>query len=409
MTSRAPECFSNTHTDTDVLVVGAGPVGLLLANLLARRGIATLVVDKRSSPPSQSMAIGVTPPSLEILRGIGLDKDLEQAGVTVRVAEVHECGDSLGRLAFDTMPCDHRYILSIPQSKTVELLRRAAEQQAGIRLYDGVEFLGYRTEGDTVIAQLREIDTGVSIEMRSHYLVGCDGSRSMVRRAAGIGTREKAYRQRWVMGDFEDHSGLGDEAHLYFTPHASVESFPLPGGTRRWIVLMPPDGGAVSPESYLIESVLNLAGHNLSGSDRSFLSCFGAKRMVVDSYGKGRVALCGDAAHVMSSIGGQGMNTGFADADALADVLARQVSNPDPAPELWAAYDRARRRAWRIAATRAERSMALGTARGRIASTVRRLIIRDLLFSRWMLRRLPPHFAMLTIPRTRLAVARGEA
>jgi 2-polyprenyl-6-methoxyphenol hydroxylase-like FAD-dependent oxidoreductase len=199
------------------------------------------------------------------------------------------------------------------------------------------------------------------------------------------------------MGDFEDRSGLGTEAHLFFTPQASVESFPLPGGLRRWIVLANERGTTPSAE-YLVRSVHRLTGHDLSGLPISFLRPFGARRLEVESYHRGRVVLAGDAAHVMSSIGGQGMNTGFADAEMLADQLAYLLQDEDAASGCFALYDRVRRQAFRVAAARAERGMWLGTLRGRAASRLRKWFIRDLLFSSCMERRLAPHFAMLTIP-----------
>ena len=120
--------------------------------------------------------------------------------------------------------------------------------------------------------------------------------------------------------------------------------------------------------------------------------------MVVESYTTGRVLLAGDAAHVMSSIGGQGMNTGFADAEMLAEILPVVLQQPARMARCFAAYDRIRRRSFEVAATRAERGMWLGTLRGRVASWSRKQFIRYVLFSRWMEHRLAPHFAMLTIP-----------
>jgi len=120
--------------------------------------------------------------------------------------------------------------------------------------------------------------------------------------------------------------------------------------------------------------------------------------MIVESYHTGRVLLAGDAAHVMSSIGGQGMNTGFADAEMLAAILPSLLCNPEQMPRSLAAYDRIRRRSYEVAANRAERGMWLGTRRGRLASWFRKHLIRDVLFSPLMQRHLAPHFAMLTVP-----------
>ncbi len=383
--------------DCSVLIIGGGPVGLLLGNLLGARGVSVVLVEKRTRPPEFSMAIGVTPPSLAILRQIGLDSRFEEAGVAVRAAEVSEMDRLLGRLAFDGLAAAHPFILSIPQSRTVEILRRGAARFPSVRLYQGAEFVSMTRDDLGVTARIRDTGSGLVAEIRAAFVAGCDGNRSAVRAAAGIGFRGREYAQRWVMADFTDHSGLGAEARLFFDPRASVESFPLPGGLRRWIVLAP-DRDPADPLGYVVRTVAELTGHDLAGSAHHGLSLFGARRMVADRYHSGRVVLCGDAAHLMSSVGGQGMNTGFGDAALLAATLEPLVECADGLERALADYDRVRRRAWRVAARRAEQSMWLGTRRGQLASLFRRVFIRRVLFSRWMVRHLAPHFAMLTIP-----------
>jgi 2-polyprenyl-6-methoxyphenol hydroxylase-like FAD-dependent oxidoreductase len=382
---------------TDVIIIGAGPVGLLLANLLGRRGVGTQVFDRRDQPLESSMAIGVTPPSLEILKPLGLDGAFQRAGVPVRHAEVHEARTCLGRLDFAIIESDYPFFLSIPQARTNEILRANLAQFPSVTLQNGVEFLGLKQHADEVRIRLREVGAGRTFTRRARFVAGCDGHRSAVRTAAGLRVREKEYPQRFVMADFTDESGLGDEARLFFAPEASVESFPLPGGWRRWIVLANQLGDE-APADYLVRAVRRLTGHDLSGQPVRFVSPFGARRMLAERYYRNRVLLAGDAAHVMSSIGGQGMNTGFADAEMLAEVLAQVLQMPAAAPRRFAAYDRVRRRAYTVAADRAERGMWLGTMRGRAASMFRKHFIRDVLFSRLMRHRLAPHFAMLTIP-----------
>jgi len=379
------------------MIIGAGPVGLLLANLLGARGVHTVVCDQRSSPLNSSMAIGVTPPSLEILKPLGLDTVLLAAGVPVRHAEVHESRACLGRLDFAGIASDYPFFLSIPQAQTTEILRSNLDKFPCVTVEDGVEFTGLAQAPESVRVALRGVANQIGFESRVRFLVGGDGHRSLVRAAAGLTVREKIYPQRFIMADFTDRSELGKEARLFFTPEASVESFPLPGGWRRWIVL----AGELNdegPAEYLIRTVRCLTGYNLSADLVRFISIFGARRMVVNRYHAGRVLLAGDAAHVMSSIGGQGMNTGFADAEMLAEILPRVLRQPATTPACFAAYDRVRRTAFEVAAERAERGMWLGTLQGRVASWLRKLFIRRVLFSGMMEHRLAPHFAMLTIP-----------
>lgn len=395
-TSRAGETPALLD-DCDVLIVGGGPVGLLLASLLGARGVKTTVCEKRRSIPDGSLAIGVTPPSLEILKPLGLDDVFSREGVQVRDAEVHEESVRLGRLNFRDIASEYRFFLSIPQQRTTELLQANLARFPSVTLRFGVEFVSFHQDSTGVQVKLRKAESGAEFTQRCRFLIGCDGHRSPVRASAGLRVREKQYWQRFIMGDFADYSGLGSEAHLFFTPHASVESFPLPGGLRRWIVLANERGNTSSGE-YLVQTVRRLAGHDLSGQPILFLRPFGARRMEVESYHRGRVLLAGDAAHVMSSIGGQGMNTGFADAEMLADLLPRVLQDEPAATRCFRLYDRVRRSAFRVAAGRAARGMWLGTLRGRAASRLRKWFIRDLLFSSYMERRLAPHFAMLTIP-----------
>lgn len=380
-----------------VLVIGAGPVGLLLANLLGQANVRTLVFEKRMALLESSMAIGVTPPSLEILKRLELDQVFAQAGVQVRSAEVLESGRKLGRLTFDRIPSEYRFFLSIPQARTVDILRDSLRRFPSVTLQESMEFIGVEQDRGGVRAVLRCTRTGTTSEVRGVFLAGCDGHRSSVREAAGLRTQERNYPQRFVMADFEDESGLGSEARLFFSPEGSVESFPLPGGWRRWIVLAA-ERAKPSPLQYLTLTVQRLTGYNLGRQPARFVSEFGAKRMVARRFYAGRILLAGDAAHVMSSIGGQGMNTGFADAEFIAALLPGLILDPAGIPQAFATYDRLRRRAYTVAANRAARGMWLGTSRGRFASAFRRLFIASVLFSPLVRPRLAPYFAMLTIP-----------
>ncbi len=392
--------------DTDVLIVGAGPVGLLLANLLGSRGVSTRIIDRRTEPLSSSMAIGITPPSLDILSLLDLDGVFRDAGVRVRHAEVYELGTRVGRIDFAGIPSNYPYFLSIPQARTVRILRDNLAKFPCVRVQDGEEFAGLQQDGVSagetadssgVTVRFRNVVSGKLTGVRTRFLVGADGHRSAVRTAAGLRVAEHVYPQRFIMADFQDDSGLGDEARLFFTPEASVESFPLPGGFRRWIVQV---HGALenAPVEHLVRTVRRLTGHDLSRRPARFFSAFGAKRMLVERYFAGRILLAGDAAHVMSSIGGQGMNTGFADAELLAAILQQVPEDERRMTRHFAAYDRIRRRSYEVAANRAERGMWLGTRRGPVASWFRKHLIRDVLFSPLLQRHLAPHFAMLTIP-----------
>ncbi len=215
----------------EVMIVGAGPAGLLLANLLGQAGVRCQVFDRRDRPLEDSMAIGVTPPSLEILRRLGLDHRFREEGVPVQWAEVHEAGRRLGRMTFAHLRSPYPFFLSIPQASTVAILRENLQPFSAVTVHEGWECVGLEQRADQVTLGLRAVGRGAAAQARAPFVVGCDGYRSTVRVAAGVARRERVYPQRFMMADFPDASGLKDEARLFFSAEASVESFPLPGGS----------------------------------------------------------------------------------------------------------------------------------------------------------------------------------
>lgn len=381
--------------DWQVLIVGAGPVGLLLGNLLGTRGVRTLVIDRRTSGPDASMAIGLTPPSMALLQGLDLDRAFIAAGVKVDHAVVHGDRGQLGELFFHDLPGPYPFILSVPQAETVRLLEARLAAWPSVCLRRGTELTALSQDDGQVTATLRRVADGSEETVCSAWLAGCDGGESLVRSLAGLPVSGGSYPQTFVMADYADASGLGGAAHLYFTRHGSVESFPLPGGRRRWIIQTDSLQRPVPP-GLLATAVRQRTGIDLAGSTCSFESAFAVRHRLADRYAQGRVVLCGDAAHLMSPVGGQGMNVGFADAAALAEVLVNASPGGEPTPAL-AEYGRMRRRVAQIAIGRAARGMWMGTRRGPLAALWREPLLR-LLLAPPISRSLPPYFAMLTMP-----------
>jgi 2-polyprenyl-6-methoxyphenol hydroxylase-like FAD-dependent oxidoreductase len=354
-------------------------------------------VEKRTAASPFSRAIGITPPSLAILRRLGLDQSLIAAGIRVEEAHVSNGRRTLGWVRFDSLPEPYRFILAIPQSETTRLLAASLTQFPHVDYRTSVELVGLTQDAGGVHVELRNHAARTEDELGAQFVVGCDGRCSTVRELGGFRYAHFHYRPQFVMADFDDQTGLGQQAHLFFTPRGSAESFPLPGGQRRWIVL-----ADISPEqvgtSYVARRVLALTGFDLTGARQFNQLHFQPERLLCVQYYDRRVVLCGDAAHVMSPIGGQGMNTGFADAQLLARVLIRACRQGAPVEDLFREYEHHRRKAFRVAAARAARGMWLGTRTGCRMSIWRDWLIESVLLRPPVATRLPAYFAMLTIP-----------
>lgn len=390
-----------------VLISGGGPVGLLLANLLGRAGLACTVIERGEGLPSSSMAIGITPPSLRILRTLELDRAFVDQGVRVEVAHVHENETPLGTVSFASLPEPYPFILSLPQGVGMTLLRDALDRYPHVHYREGTTVVGCRQAGTGAEIDVQTPDGDIE-SFRGSYVVGCDGHRSLVRESMGIPVSAKTYRPRFMMADVRDRTTLGSDAHLFFSRWGSIESFPLPGGWRRWVARVHPADWEQNPSDWVPAQVERLTDFDLAGCEVGEASRFRPRRQLVRTYGRGRIQLCGDAAHVMSPIGGQGMNTGFADAELLAYSLTRILLEGEAPEPLLAAYSSLRAAAFRAAAARAARGMWLGTRTGMMGSHFRRAVIRFILRQASWRESLPTYFAMLDLPFGSLDAARAR-
>lgn len=387
---------------TDVVIVGGGPVGLLLAALLGRKGRSVLVLEKKTERGPGSNAIGITPPSLDLLAKLGLAQALGLWGAPIRHVTVHGPEQRvLGTVVFDGLPKPHDFILSVPQNVTEQLLEQHLLDYPSVRVEHGWTFQSLDQDASSVTAFFQDAHGNPRCE-RSLFVVGCDGVKSTVRGAIDLDHKPKKFDSTFLMGDYIDDTAWGDEAHLFFTSRGAVESFPLGQGRRRWIVQTP--HLMENPGNYLEEEVKTRTGIRLPAPTCTWKSPFGIHRWISPHYAWGRVYLAGDSAHQMSPIGGQGMNTGFADAEFLAALLEARLDNPTAESEDWnRLYSGTRRRAARVAAHRAEFSMAVGTMAGPI-SAVRNGFLGLALFL--LPAFFPRHYAMLTIPGRTLAEAK---
>lgn len=379
----------------DIIIIGAGPVGLLLGNLLGLFKLKTLIIEKELKIRSDSKAIGITPPSLQLLKKIGLDKLFIKKGVKVQDVIIHGTKKVIGRVNFNKIRSKYPFILSIPQVETETILENNLKKYKSVELRRECEFHDMEIRDDILVVRVKNLHYKEFEVHKSKFLVACDGIKSDVRKFLKIPFIGNRYKYTFFMGDFIDKSGFNDEAHLFFTKKGPVESFPLPGGKRRWIVetkvlLKNPQ------KNFLEDEVEKKAGINLKDSKKISESPFGVQHYLNKTYFKHKILFCGDSAHVMSPIGGQGMNTGFADAEFCANILKNILTKNGDSLILFKKYQKYRKKAAKVATGRAYSSMRIGTMKGFILSGIRNFFIYILL--PFFKNSVPYYFSMLTIP-----------
>jgi 2-polyprenyl-6-methoxyphenol hydroxylase-like FAD-dependent oxidoreductase len=297
----------------EVAIVGAGPVGLTLACLLAQRGVAVAVLEARTERSPHSRAIGIHPPALDILKTLGLGEALAAEGVAIGGGQVFYGEKRLGRLALPEAP------LALPQARTEALLEARLAALAPGALRRAHTLIAFEQDATSVRLLFK---CGQALTAR--LLVGCDGTHSTVRTLVRLSRTGSTLPDRYLMGDFTDDTEFGSDAALFFSREGIVESFPLPNQRRRWVtrlrspLLGPGETGKTEEIHTLAALVSTRTRRRLPEATCSWLSPFGIEGFVADTFLQGRIALLGDAAHVVSPIGGQGMNLGILGAAALA-------------------------------------------------------------------------------------------
>lgn len=316
---------------TDVLVAGAGPTGLAVAAKLAAAGIDVTVIDNQASGDNTSRAAVVHARTLEVLADLGVSARLVEEGIEAPRFTIRDRDKVLVPIRFDDLPSDFPYALMVSQAVTERvLLERLTELGGHVRrpltLVDLVQ------DGAGVTATTED-----GTEIRSRYLVGADGMHSTVRDRAGIGFPGGKYAESFSLADVRIEGDLPhDEVILYFSPEGTLVSAPLPDGSFRFVAPVPE--APAEPDVDYVQGLLDRRGP-VSTAGRSPVkvtevlwgSRFRVHHRVADAYREGRVLIAGDAAHVHSPAGGQGMNTGLQDAVVLGDALVATIAHGDEA------------------------------------------------------------------------------
>lgn len=331
-------------------------MGLFLGCCLEQAGISCIILEKRKAPVTHSRSIGIHPVSLELFDKIGLADPFINEGIKVKEGMAFVNEDLVGTLTFASCPPPYPFILTLPQYRTEELLAGHLQKLNSGILHRNATVTGIEEKENHVCIEVNQ--DGHSKKITADYLVGCDGKNSFVRNTASIPFTESAYDDTYIMGDFSDNTGWGAKAAIFLCDDGLIESFPL-SSKRRWVVKTNrylTDINRMDIEKRIAARI----NHDLSGTENFMLSSFGVQKGLAATMVKHRIILAGDAAHLISPIGGQGMNLGWLDAVDLKDCLIKIFSSSKNTDTVLGHYSNRRLKIAKKVIRRAEFNMALG-------------------------------------------------
>ncbi len=311
------------------IIVGAGPVGLTMAIELTRFGVPVRIIDKAPQRTDKSKALVIWPRTLEVLERSGVSQALIEAGYKVDAVTISADKRPVGHLTMEELPSAYRFALMIPQSDTERILDEHLNS-LGVRVDREVELVTFSDTGQDVTAKLRYAD-GTEETVQTSWLIGCDGAHSSVRHLLGKEFHGETSLVDWLLADVH----LVDvprtpEINIGWHSEGVLATFPI--GENRYRIVADVgsahDSAARLPEPTL-EDVQEVLDKRFPGGARAtdavWLSAFRINERKVADYRGGRAFLAGDAAHVHSPMGGQGMNTGMQDVCNLAWKLAMVI------------------------------------------------------------------------------------
>ena len=364
--------MSTLATATDVLVVGAGPVGLFLANECARRSIRCRIVEERSGQSEHSKALGIMPRTLEMFDMAGLVPPFLEVANRVSSAVMIANGRRLAQITFAGAASPYPFIAMVPQSTTEALLVQALRHRSGTVEYE-TSFQSATQDADGVDAIVEH--QGRRFPIRAAFVVGCDGAHSSVRHLLDLPFEGAQYHATFMLADSATNEALaGDELHLCPHEDGPLAIFPM-SSTRRRIVASIDHAEGEAPTLEIVRALVERrAPKGFEARALNWSTYFQIHHRQVARLQVGRMFVAGDAAHIHSPFGGQGMNTGLQDAWNLAWKLDLVLHNRARA-DLLESYTTERRPIIKhVIETTDFITRALGTP-SRFAQGVRNLVI----------------------------------
>jgi 2-polyprenyl-6-methoxyphenol hydroxylase-like FAD-dependent oxidoreductase len=385
---------------TDVIIIGAGPTGLTLSLDLVRRGVPHRLIEKQPAPTVESRALVVSPRTMEVLDDLGVVADALTRGRPMLGVSMVSKRRSV-RIELARMPdfgTRYPYVFGLPQSET-EAVLNAELARRGHAPERSVSFTAYReTEGGVIVTLTHE--DGRREEVAARYLIGCDGARSAVRAASGIPFPGMTYEDECFIADARVAWDL-PSGELRVCPSAEgvLAFFPLPGEHHYRVLSIHPaplgTRGADLPPPTLEQFQQRVSAMSplpVTLHDVAWLTRYRLHHRGVPTYRKGRVILAGDAAHIHSPVGGQGMNTGIQDAYNLGWKLALVLAGRAE-ESLLQTYNDERRRIGELLLGGTDRAFSFVAAPGRVARMVREHLAPQL--ARVVMGRLPAQQLLL--------------
>lgn len=333
----------NRHSEhTSVLIVGAGPVGLSLANLLGIEGVSCVLIERNDGCIPEPRAVVVDGESMRTFQTMGLVDELAADMRQGFVAD-YQNAEGVHLFSSDLRPRPYGFCLqnAFDQPTLERSLLAGLDRFDCVTVHHGTELLNFEVGAEGVQARIRTRGEVESI-IRADYLVGTDGGRSMVRAQLGIAMQGERLPQKWLVVDTIDHHpGDDPECRFYCDPKRPAMTILRPRGERRWEwMLMPGETDAEMLEDDRIDALL--AAHTDPAQVHVYRRCvYGFSAVVAERFAQGPVLLAGDAAHMTPPFAGQGLNAGIRDVRNLAWKLARVLDGRLP-EALLATYDQER-------------------------------------------------------------------